>query len=138
MIQAYGIFTPSRKEGLGYEGKAQTTATQVPWNTRNVPKGFCKPPVSIEMEEKEIHQEGEGTQNSAQGTETVNTNGGCIKVTGGPGAGYGICWGEGDRRNEARALRGQAQTETNSATSRGGSSCERAEQNKGPNQYILR
>ena len=31
-------------------------------------------------------------------------------MAGGTRAGYGICWGEGDRRNESRALRGQQQT----------------------------
>ena len=38
------------------------------------------------------------------------TDGGCIRVPGGTRAGYGVYWGEGDQRNEARALRGQEQT----------------------------
>ena len=41
---------------------------------------------------------------------TMYTDGGCKKVPGGTRAGYGIYWGVGDPRNEAKALRGKEQT----------------------------
>ena len=79
------------------------------WNTGNVPKGFVQRPKSTEMEEQEMHQEGESTKGRTKEPETVYTDGGCIKVAGGTRAGYGIYWGEGDQRKESRARRGQDQ-----------------------------
>ena len=75
------------------------------WNTGNVGKGFLQYPQSKQMQSKEQYDRpGVITQDNQ--VTTVFTDGGCVKVMGGNRAGYGIYWGEQDRRNESRALNG--------------------------------
>ena len=73
-------------------------------------KGFVQRPVSAEMAEQEAQNDGLSSYEKTKETQTVYTDGGCVNMAGGTRAGYGIYWGDGDRRNESRALRGQQQT----------------------------
>ena len=70
--------------GIGYGGREGQPQHKCLRNTGNVAKGFVQRPISIEMKETEEPLEEGKRAEQTERTKKVYTDGGCIKVPGGP------------------------------------------------------